>query len=884
MSLPHGSITLDGQWSLADQHGTTTTVTVPGPWTAQVTGQRFSSQTVVYSREVVLPHEPTGGDRAVLVFGGVNHSAVVRLNGTEIGRHVGGWTPFECDATDTLCAGENHIEVEVGFPEFGLSERGLAINEVPHGKQTWYGSGAGIWQSVALEVRPEQHLRTLVVRPDGASGVIRGRLELARPLAAGEAVTLDVVQADSGTTVAHASVALGADAVETPLRIEVVEPELWSPEKPTRYRVTATVRSATGEHRIHRTIGFRSIETRDGEFLLNGHPLEIRGVLDQDYHPGSSTIPASTEDLRALFTEVKRLGFNLLRCHIKRPDHRYYELADELGLLVWAELPSWTRMTDRSAAAGRALLEELIALDAHHPSIIIWTVINESWGIDLNDPDQRSWLIDTVEALRSWHPNALIVDNSACEPNFHLTTDIDDYHVYRSIPEGRRAWDAKISDFTTRPDWTFSPFGDGRRTGAEPLVLSEYGNWGLPHTLDQYENGQEPWWFATGAHWAFGAADGTGLLQRFEEAGLSAVFGSWSDLVDGLQRAQMRANRYQTGSIRRHADLSGYVITQLSDVQWEANGLFDMNRAPRAGLDDFVLMNQPAAVVLRTEQSAVVPGERVSVVIDLVPPRTGAPTSLTSALLRVRVGNTELITEHCEFKDRGTRLITVPAPSAVGVHEVVAELIVAGVVQARDAAELIVVPVEAAAIDRPMVAPQRDVADWLGTIGIPVASEPEPSALLVTTVFDRDARRHASAGGRVLVIAETSDALGDAFNHLPFGSLAPRTGDGDWVPRIDWLRRSGAFASIPGEPIFGLPFEDVIGDWIIADIPAPLRPATVLSGVFSGWLQHAAATSVTMPWSRGEVTITTLRLRGSGLSRAMNDAVARAFLVHAGRR
>jgi hypothetical protein len=81
----------------------------------------------------------------------------------------------------------------------------------------------------------------------------------------------------------------------------------------------------------------------------------------------------------------------------------------------------------------------------------------------------------------------------------------------------------------------------------------------------------------------------------------------------------------------------------------------------------------------------------------------------------------------------------------------------------------------------------------------------------------------------------------------------------------------------------GLPFEDVIGEWIISDIPAPLRPATVLSGVFSGWLQHPAATTVTMPWSRGEVTITTLRLRDGVESGVMNAAVARALLEHAGR-
>lgn len=883
MSLPHGSISLDGQWSLTDQHGTTTTVAVPGPWTSQVRGQHFSSQTVIYRREFPLMTEPAMSDRVLLAFGGVNYSAVVRVNGVEVGSHVGGWTPFEFDVTGAVHAGENTIEVVVGYPVFGLADDDVAINEVPHGKQTWYGSGAGIWQSVELDVRPAQYLRTLVVRPHGASGVIAGRLELSRPLAEGDTVEVVVAEASTDEVVAHTTVDMTVGDVTADIRAEVADPVLWSPDAPARYRVTVTVRSATGEHSIQRSIGFRSIETRDGEFLLNGHPLEIRGVLDQDYHPGSSTIPESSEALRALFTDVKRLGFNLVRCHIKRPDRRYYELADELGLLVWTELPSWTRMTDRSATEGRALLEELIELDAHHPSIVIWTVINESWGIDLNDHGQRAWLVDTVDALRSWQPNALVVDNSACEPNFHLTTDIDDYHVYRSIPEGRRSWDAKIADFASRPNWTFSPFGDAQRVGTEPLVLSEYGNWGLPATLDQYDDGEEPWWFATGEKWAFGAAGGTGLLRRFDESGLAEVFGSWAQLIEQLQRAQMRANRYQTGSIRSHASLSGYVITQLSDVQWEANGLFDMNRAPKAGLDDFALMNQAAAVVLRTDTGAVRPGQTLSAVIDLVPPRTGMPGAPSAALLRVRVGDAQQMEMPLDLIERGARTVSITAPAEPGSYEVVTELLIDGEVHARDAAELIVVSAEAPTLGRAAVALQDDLAAWLGTIGVTPSSALHPDSLLVTTTLDRDARRHASGGGRVLVIVEDGDALGDAFNHLPFGSLAPRSGDGDWVPRIDWLRRSGALSRLPGGPIMGLPFEDVIGEWIISDIPAPLRPATVLSGVFSGWLQHPAATTVTMPWSRGEVTITTLRLRDGVESGVMNAAVARALLEHAGR-
>ena len=881
-------LSLDGRWQLElvdvpdAVHPPTAEVAVPGSWTLQVPGCELAHGTVRYSRTFRVP-EPWPLDGAlVLRFGAVNHAAQVHVNGRLVGAHEGGWTPFEVIVEqDLLDQEEQRLDVVVSYPPL-LPEGpdAVSLQEVPHGKQTWYGTNAGIWQPVTLEHRPRLHIADVAVQTEAGTGRVTAQVRLSAPAEDGCGVELEVREhapQGDGRVVARAGGPLAGPGPGTTIELSAVvpDPRLWSPAAPFRYDVLVHLLDGdTVVDGVTVTTGLRTVSTKDGRVLLNGAPVELRGVLDQDIHPGSTLRSGDGQELEELFSAAQRLGFNLLRCHIKRPDPVYYEIADRIGMMVWAELPSWQRFTPRSAAAAESLLEQMVRLDGHHPSIVAWTVVNESWGIDVRDADQRAWLRRTQQWAQELAPDTLVVDNSACESNFHVRSDLDDFHVYRGIPERRAAWDEWVDEFAGRPPWTFSPYGDAERTGEEPLVVSEFGNWGLPDMTNALgPDGADPWWAEAGLEWAFGAAHATGVVARFTRLGLGEVFGSWSQFVAATQRQQLLATRYQIGSLRRRPEIAGYVLTQLSDVQWEANGLFDMDRRPRAFADELALVNGPSCVVLRPAAYAGFPGQEMSLTLDVVP----EPGSSGPGEVQVGAPGREPVRLPVDLSRRSTLTVTVRLPEQVSMAEVRAELHIGGSLQGRDVAELAVLP-PVVARERPVQTADAVLASWLTGLEVPMLTAAGDDVLLVTRCFDEPAQAHARRGGRVLVVAEDASALGGAFAAPLLARLSPREGDGDWVPRFDWIRRRGPLAALPGGPLLDLAYERVIGDLVIDFLPAPLRPAHLHSAVFAGWLQHRASTTITVPWSGGAVTITTFRLRTAGPEDAAAAALTRALL------
>jgi hypothetical protein len=586
------------------------TALVPSSWQAQFDDLRLWAGTAWYERGFDVP--PARG-RILLRFGAVDYFATVWVNGRIAGEHEGGYLPFALDVTDLVRADEtNTVTVRVLDVGPGDDDGPFPFSEIPHGKQSWYGPIGGPWQSVWLETRGRAFAdRVRIVDADPATGDLTAHIDLDRPPGPDVRVRWRVLAPDG-------AVAAGgvADADDPVIRGVVTEPRPWDLDAPTLYRIEIEVAEdgmVTDRHAD--TFGFRSVAVDEGRVVLNGRPVYLLGALDQDYWvPGIAT-PDGDETLKTQARRVRELGLNLLRCHIKVPDPAYLDVADRKGLLVWCEPPNWIRLTEAAKRRARDTIAGMVERDANHPSLVIRSVVNEDWGTDLTaDAGHRAWLRETVGWLRSIDPTRLVVDNSACPPNFHVASDLNDYHLYRSVPEQAASWRRWTDDWVRDPSATYTPHGDGKRTGAEPLVLSEFGIWGLPdvRTLTDAA-GSEPWWFETGADHSQGIVQPAGVRDRFDAWGLADVFGSFDGFVRASQEHELEGLKLQIGDLRSHDEIAGYVITELTDVHWEANGLLDMRRRPKVFHDRFASVNAPRVVVVRPERTRYRSGETIVV-------------------------------------------------------------------------------------------------------------------------------------------------------------------------------------------------------------------------------------------------------------------------------
>lgn len=856
-------------------------IRVPGHWQGQFRELVRATGPVWYRYELDLDAEWLAADTLALEFGAVGHFCQGWLNRSYLGDHDGGHLPFSWSLDGCGRVGRNELLVRVVSPSGDRSRYpAFPFDEILHGKQSWYGPAGGLWQQVAVEARSAHAVRELSVRPLPDAHAVEVRVELWSTLETA-AVSVEVTDPD-GVPCARADVVAG-EATAVRLHAEH-RLRRWSPGTPDLYHVCATV--AVGERvvdRVRQRCGFRSFAAVDGRFVLNGAPIELRGVLDQDYDDGGA-VPPSRADLQDRFELLKRFGFNALRCHVKVPDPSYLDVADEVGLLVWCELPTTSRLSPRAMERIDQTLAGFVARDRHHPCIVVWGVANEAWGYDLvGDPEHRARLRRSFHELKAMVPDHLVVDNSPCTPNFHIETDIEDYHFYAVLPEMRRRWDDFLEAFANRSWSTFSPHGDARRTGTEPLVVSEFGAWGLPDLSDL--EADEPWWFETGQEWAGGAAYVHGARERFRQWHLDKVFGDWHGLCVETQRRQFVTLQYQIESMRARPEIAGYVLTEFRDVHWEANGLLDMRDRPRTFVDALPELNGTPALIARLGRWAVWDGDDVTAEVTVI--NDGAPTS-------------ELRLE-CTTTRGGHQSATAVEPlaawerRALGTHRTVARC--DGVPSAFDIdyrltdvdgwiagtrRSVLVVPRVDAQLggDQQITVTDPELRDRLVGLGYAVAGPEVDAPLRVVRQMTPDDHGYLRRGGRLLVLATQDDALGGGFGDFPPVALAPWDvalyGGGEWVSAFSWLRRTGRFADLPGGPILDLWLEGLSPQVVITGLPPARFECDVFAGVFVGWVHQVAALIARHHVGLGSVLISTLDVTGQALGA---DPVA-TWLLH----
>jgi len=461
---------LNGEWDYAIADATAQKpaafagkILVPFPVQSQLSGvaAAVTDQQRLWYRRTFRAGTVPRGSRVLLHFGAVDWESHVFVNGKEVGRHSGGYDPFSFDITSALKAsGDQELIVSVWDPtDKGPQPRGKQVLEP---KSIWYTAVTGIWQTVWFETVPDAYITGLDIGTDANAGTISVTVRSNSGAAGNARVTVR----DGSRTVGEATGGVGQ-----PIVVRVAQPKLWSPDQPFLY----DLRVALGGDAVQSYAGIRTISVQRDQagvnrLFLNGKALFQYGLLDQGWWPDGLYTAPTDEALASDIETTKRLGFNMIRKHVKVEPARWYYHADRLGVLVWQDMPSGGDKTPENKDMFAGELEHVIDALDNHPSIVMWVPFNEGWG--QHETEQY------VQWIKQRDPSRLVNNSSGWTDKG--VGDVSDVHSYpapiRPPLEDKRA--AVLGEF------------GGLGLPLEGHTWIEKGNWGYRTYKTQEELGQ----------------------------------------------------------------------------------------------------------------------------------------------------------------------------------------------------------------------------------------------------------------------------------------------------------------------------------------------------------------------------------------------------------
>lgn len=490
-------------------------IMVPYPPESRISGVERplgENETYLYTRQFTLTEEFIN-DKVLIHFGAVDTNTVVMVNGKLAGVHRGGYLPFSFDITELIAAGENTITVEV--------EDTLDI-ELAYGKQRkdrggmWYTPISGIWQPVWLESVPENYIESIRLTPSLE--------DIAIEVKGGAEEKTVIISAENG----YITKVFSGEKVTIPIE----NPQHWSPEKPYLYNFEII----SGKDRVQSYFALRTVSIEDVKgqkyICLNGKPYFFHGLLDQGYFADGIYTPFTPAGFVWDIVEMKKLGFNTLRKHIKIEPDLFYYYCDKYGMLVFQDMMNAGKynyiidtvlptigmkkgVTHKPSPRRKEFFEKecriLTDILYNHPSVVYYTIFNEGWG--QYDADRIYKELKEYDPTRIW--------DATSGWFIEKDSDVDSHHIYfRKI---------KIK---ARP--------------SRPLILSEFGgfSWKVPDHSFNFD----------------------------EEYGYKK-FKSGEELTKGL------CDMYCGDIVPaiRHG-LNGAILTQVSDVEDETNGIATYDR------------------------------------------------------------------------------------------------------------------------------------------------------------------------------------------------------------------------------------------------------------------------------------------------------------------
>lgn len=430
------------------------TMKVPGDWNTQDERLFFYEGTVWFmtSFQAQVPIEDS---RTLLYFGAVNYDCRVWVNGKEAGHHIGGFTPFNFDVTDLLQQGVNVVIVKV--------DNKRRAEYVPTRIFDWWNYG-GITRDVMLVRVPPTYIENYKLaldknQPQQLDFSVRLNQQVA-----GREVVLDIPELKVKTKVTTA-----ADGTAT-ATVKTKKLQRWSPLNPKRYQVTVALSGVEGKGSdlLSDSIGFRTIEARGKQLLLNGEAIFLRGVCMHEEKPNGGGRANSTADAHTLLTWAKDMGCNFVRlAHYPHNEYAIRE-AERMGILVWSELPcywtiQWTN-PDTYASAQRQLTD-MIARDQNRANIIIWSIANETphsqeRDLFLGRLSQHARMLDNTRLISmAMEVTSASNYHNKLQDNMHEYVDVVSFNQYIG-------WYRDVND-APKMVWEI-PYD-------KPVIISEFG-------------------------------------------------------------------------------------------------------------------------------------------------------------------------------------------------------------------------------------------------------------------------------------------------------------------------------------------------------------------------------------------------------------------------
>jgi len=573
-------IKLKDNWLFTTDDGTSKNISIPHNFPLNVRSYPNPAFEHGSYKRVLKEVKNASGKRVFLRFHGVDYHSKIFVNNKQVSEHVNGYDLFEVEITDLLnFDGEDELLVEVS--DYDISDHPERIA----GKQDWYGNSAGIIQDVELWIVDDLYIKSVRVYPQEDLETVKCFAEFSD----GKEHDFEIVVIDpDGIVVFRKNFNKGK------FEFKIPNPQLWSTESPNLYSIVVNFKKDKNEDSFQTKFGIRYVKVDNGKLLLNGKPIYIFGTLDQNFYPDTHYSLRDKVKMLSELTKTKDLGMNLLRYHVKIPDDLYLEIADELGILVWIDLPYARELNEDSKAYLEKLLENVLKRHANHPSFIMLSFIYESWGLRLTedmDEETYEWLFSFYEKAKKMDETRLYVDNSACCGNLHVVSDVDDYHFYHSFPYHNDQWKKKVEKFASGEFRTFLRKPDRKL----PKILSEFGVWGLsdPRSWE----GDWPNYPVTLMGIPFnGTSPGETIKKVFG-------FHNLDDFVFQTQLNQFLGLKYQIEAIRLRPEIVGYVITEFSDIAWESNGLLDYNRMPKSFYPYMRFLNSEVLGIIKDHRS-----------------------------------------------------------------------------------------------------------------------------------------------------------------------------------------------------------------------------------------------------------------------------------------